>query len=133
LLIGSSATATVSAETASADTSVPATWHDHSLIIDLDHLPKRYSCDQLWYKFRDVLLAVGAAAQMKIVPYRCGPRVGALAYSPKVQLRFSTPMQMSGSAASGASLRAVERKLRLQPGMLPHFDDDDCVLLSQMR
>jgi len=116
-----------------ADTPVAAAWQKHALIVDLHHLPKRYSCDELWYKFKDVLLAVGAAPEPKIVPYRCDRRVGALGYSPKVQLKFSTPVALTGANNRWATIRAVSRSVRLQPGELAHIDEEDCALLSQLR
>jgi hypothetical protein len=40
-------------------------------LVDLHDLPQRYSCDDLWYKFRDVLLAMGGRPDIKILVYRC--------------------------------------------------------------
>src|SRR6476469_6926434 len=58
----------------------PAAWLQHDLIVSLHNLPRTYSCDDLWYKFRDVLLEIGARADYKILPYDCNSR------SPQVQL-----------------------------------------------
>lgn len=124
---------TSSTVAAASESPVPSAWQRHVLVIGLHNLPKRYSCDELGYKFKDVLLALGAAPTMQILPYRCSARVGALAYSPTVQLRFSTPRSLSGAAASKAELQAVRQLTKLQPDTLPHVDGDDCALLSQMR
>ena len=40
-------------------TSAPAVWAPHELIVNLHDLPKHYSCDDLWYKFRAILLTLG--------------------------------------------------------------------------
>ncbi|HEY4210774.1 MAG TPA: hypothetical protein VGM84_04805 [Steroidobacteraceae bacterium] len=48
----------------------PATRFGHDLIVRLEHLPKRYSCDDLWYRFRDVLRALGARADFTARPER---------------------------------------------------------------
>ncbi len=73
----------------------PAIWTSHDLIVSLDHLPKLYSCDDLWYKFRDVLRAIGARPDMRILAYQCGRGLGSLGYSPQVHLHFSIPQTLS--------------------------------------
>jgi hypothetical protein len=115
------------------ETPRPAVWSPHGLIVDLQNLPKRYTCDELWYKFKDVLLTIGARPDVKILPYRCSSRVGALAYSPKVQLEFFTPREVQGKSAQWADIEAVSKAVRLEPGSLGHFDAQDCELLSQMK
>jgi hypothetical protein len=111
---------------------MPAVWAHHALVVELRNLPKPYTCDELWYKFKDVLLAIGAASEMKILPSECGREVGPLAYSPRVQLEFSTPAP-AGAVSSWATLQAVRRPVLLEPGKLPHLDAQDCELLNQMR
>ena len=49
----------------------PAQWRTYDLLIDLQQLPRSYSCTQLWYKLRDVLLDIGARRYMLIEPYAC--------------------------------------------------------------
>ena len=115
------------------ETPQPAVWSPHALIVDLRNLPKPYSCDDLWYKFKDVLLAIGARPDLKILPYRCSGRVGSLAYSPKVQLEFSTPRQLSAKDARWANIRAVTKSITLEPGAPSHLDSGDCALLSQIK
>ena len=104
--------AALAGETSGPQTSsapAPAVWSRHALIVDLHDLPRRYTCDELWYKFKDVLLAIGAAPQMRILPYRCERRVGAMAYSPKVELDFSLPRILSVENAGGATLEVVPK------------------------
>jgi hypothetical protein len=103
------------------------------MIVDVGKLPKRYSCDELWYKFRDLLLAVGARPDMKILPYRCESPLGSSAYAPKVQLEFSVPQVVSGQAALSADMQAVTKSIRLEPGAPSHIDDQDCGLLRLMK
>jgi hypothetical protein len=116
-----------------AETPQAAGWSPHALIVDLRNLPKRYACDELWYKFKDVLLAIGARPDLKILPYRCERRVGAIAYSPKVQLEFSMPHMLSGKQERWAQMRVLTKSVRLEPGAPSHIDDSDCVLLNQIR
>ena len=111
----------------------PAVWMSHAIIVDLKNLPKRYSCDDLWYKFHDVLLAIGARPNMKILPYRCDRRLGSVAYSPKVQLEFSLPRLVSGKQAQWADLDVVTKTVRLSPGVPEHLEDSDCNLMDQIR
>ncbi len=109
-----------------------AVWSQRALIVDLQNLPKRYTCDELWYKFRDVLVAIGARPH-KILPYSCDSRLGAVAYSPKVQLELSIPSAVSGKDARWANLQAVPKLVRLEPGAPQHLNAADCDLLNQMR
>jgi hypothetical protein len=116
-----------------AETPQAAIWSPHALIVDLRNLPKRYTCDELWYKFRDVLLAIGARPDLKILPYRCDRRLGSIAYSPKVQLEFSMPEVVSGKEERWAQMHVLTKSVRLEPGAPSHLDDSDCALLNQIR
>jgi hypothetical protein len=75
-------------------------------------LPQRYSCDDLWYRFRVILLSIGANPNLKVVPYHCD------SHSPKVQLQFSLPEPVNGAQARFADLRAVNDTITLEPGHL---------------
>jgi hypothetical protein len=116
-----------------AETPQAAIWSRHALIVNLRNLPKRYTCEGLLYKFRDVLLAIGARPDLKIQPYRCDRRLGSIAYSPKVQLEFSVPRVLSGKEARWAQMRVLTKSVRLEPGAPSHLDDSDCALLNQIR
>lgn len=111
----------------------PAEWRSHDIIVDLHHLPIRYTCDALWYKFHDVLLALGARPQMKILTYRCGPQLGELANSPSVQLQFSLPELLDTGQARWADLDATPQTVRITPGHPASLHDSDCELLRQLK
>src|SRR6185437_13514290 len=104
----------------------PAAWIPHDLIVSFDHLPRIYSCDDLWYKFRDVLRAIGARPDIRILAYQCGPKLGQLAYSPKVQLHFFIPQSLERSQARWADVNAEPRTIRLEPGHPASIASSDC-------
>jgi len=107
--------------------AAPAAWTPHELIIDLHDLPKHYSCDELWYKFRGLLLTLGARQDMEILPYRCE------ANSPQVQLQFSTPRLLQGASVKWSELSAITRTVQIEPGSPEKLDSNDCVLVSQVK
>jgi len=112
----------------------PATWRPYDLIIDLHALPVRYSCDDLWYKFHDVLLALGARPDLEILAYRCEPGLDdRAARSPHVQLRFNLPETVDPSQARWADIQATAATVRLAPGHPAALHDSDCELLRQMK
>ena len=111
----------------------PAVWTQHDLIVGFDRLPEIYSCDDLWYKFHDVLLALGARPDMRILAYQCGKKLGQLAHSPQVHLHFSIPQVVRGSAARWADVNVEPRAVRLAPGHPASIKTSDCELLRQMK
>jgi hypothetical protein len=114
--------------------SEPAAWRSYNFIVDLHDLPRRYSCDDLWYKFHDVLVALGARADLKVLPYRCERQLTpTTALSPRVQLKFALPEAVGGTQARWADMRAVPRRVRLEPGHPTSLADGDCVLLRQIK
>jgi hypothetical protein len=118
---------------AESETGLPAVWIPHDLVVSLHDLPKRYSCDELWYKFHDVLLALGARPNMSILAYRCEATLGAQARSPNVELKFDLPREVQGSQKRWADVSVVSRTVRIAPGDPPSIDGQDCVLLSQIK
>jgi len=108
-------------------------WQRRDVLVDLRNLPKRYSCDDLWYKFRDVLLRLGAGPRMEILPYRCARSAGPAARSPSVRLEFYVPRPLGRTAASGADLNVVARDVEIAPGEPQTLDASDCALVRQMR
>jgi hypothetical protein len=122
---------------ASATTPVPvgepAAWTAHDLIVRFEHLPKIYSCDDLWYKFRDVLRTIGARPDLSILAYQCGQRLGSMAYSPQVRLHFYIPQALGPAQAQWADLNAEPRTVRLEPGHPTSITVSDCELLRQMK
>jgi hypothetical protein len=111
----------------------PAMWQRRALIVRFHDLPKRYSCDDLWYKFRDVLERLGASSRMDILPDRCERSLGAAARSPRVRLEYFVPRQLERKNARNADLTAVVRTVRIEPGEPSSIDASDCALLRQMR
>jgi hypothetical protein len=111
----------------------PAVWTPHDLIVSFDHLPKIYSCDDLWYKFRDVLHVIGARPDLRILAYQCGPKLGQLAYSPQVHLHFFIPQSVERSQVRWADINAAPRTVRLEPGHPSSITASDCELLRQMK
>jgi hypothetical protein len=118
---------------APAKVGQPAVWTQHDLIVGFDHLPEIYSCDDLWYKFHDVLLAIGARSDMRILAYQCGKGAGQLAHSPQVHLHFLIPQAVRGPAARWADVNVEPRTVRLAPGHPASLKASDCELLRQMK
>jgi len=107
------------------------------VIVRLQDLPKRYSCDDLWYKFHDVLLALGARADMRILAYRCEKSLTPeQARAPSVELNFYLPQALPGTERQWANVSAVQRIVELQPGKPGKpgkIDAADCELLRQIK
>ena len=76
---------------AARSAAVPAEWQTFDVLVDFENLPRTYSCGELWYRFRDVLLQLGARAYMTITPYDCGYLGGGAARSPHVEVKFQLP------------------------------------------
>jgi hypothetical protein len=131
MLIVSALTLILAAGLAQADpqTVQPAAWVVHDLSIDLHYLPRRYSCDDLWYKFHDVLLVLGARPDLKILTARCerGSR------SPSVRLQFSTPEFVKRTSTRGIGIDAAAATIRLEPGHPASLNDADCELMRQIK
>jgi hypothetical protein len=125
--------ASATAGAATAEHSQPAIWAAHSVIVDLRNLPQRYTCDELWYKFKGVLTTLGARPDMKIIPYRCERALGAGGYSPKVQLDFAVPRLVNDKNARWADMQVSRKSIRLEAGTPGRIDAHDCELLNQIR
>lgn len=122
-----------------------AVWRPYDLLIDLHDLPKSYTCDELYYKFWEVLWALGAEPNMKVLAYDCahpaagsptagaGRAVRAPERSPRVQLQFALPAAVRGSDTSSGDLQAILRTIRLAPGHPRTIDSADCALLAQIK
>ena len=83
-----------------------AVWARHDMVIRLRNLPKRYSCDDLWYKFHDVLLSLGARPDMRILANQCKQAGSEGGLSPSVHLTFDTPEAVQGSRVGLSDFRA---------------------------
>jgi hypothetical protein len=111
-----------------------ATWRPYDLIVDLQNLPQPYSCDALWYKFHDVLLALGARPDLKILTYKCqGDASGVGTRSPSAQLQFSLPELLPPAQAGLAQFQASTTTVHLTPGHPASLHASDCELLRQMK
>jgi hypothetical protein len=126
---GSSQAATSTA----APTAEPAQWRTYDVLVPFHDLPKTYSCDELWYRFRDVLLTLGARAYMTITPYDCGYIGGGEARSPRVELKFQLPQLLHGQDTRYAEMSAVSREVRLVPGTPHSLQAGDCELMQQLQ
>ena len=105
-----------------ADTraSLPAVWGRYDLILEFNHLPRQYACNDLWYKFRDVLRAVGAGGISEILPYDCGSGSTDRGLSPKVHVAFVLPETVPGIQTRYADLHASGVQIHLWAGQPKH-------------
>ena len=111
----------------------PALWRTYDLIVNLQSLPRTYTCDELWYEFHGILLRLGAwPYSINILPYQCSPSPAGDMKSPNVQVRFQLPFFLQGAAARSAPAEAVERTLRLSPGEPKTLHASDCQLMRQI-
>ncbi len=111
----------------------PAAWITRDVELNLKDLPKTYSCDDLWYKLRGILLAIGAREYMAITPYSCGHGAANDGRSPTLELKFQTLRALSAAQARWADTEAVTRIVRLGPGEPKILDSGDCALLEQVE
>ena len=111
----------------------PAIWRTYDMIVDFQSLPRTYTCDQLWYEFRGILLRLGAPrAGINILPYDCSPTPDGDLKSPRVEIRFQLPFLLQ-PGVTGAPIEAVEGTVRLSPGKPKSLHASDCQLLQQIR
>lgn len=143
LAFGGAAAATPRAQAAHAPAAAPAhggiaaarpaIWRTYDLIVDFQSLPRTYTCDQLWYEFRGILLRFGAPpAGIDILPYDCSPTPQGDLRSPHVEARFQLPFLLQ-PGVTGAPIHAVEGTVRLSPGKPKTLHASDCQLLKQIR
>jgi hypothetical protein len=104
----------------------------HDLLVKLDHLPKRYSCDDLWYRFHDLLLAIGARPDVKILAYGCEKSLGIDARSPEVHLNFYLPQVVAPAQAKWADMKVRTAQVEIKPGV-GSWKAGDCALLRQIK
>lgn len=115
--------------TAKPPTDQPATWVVHDINVNLYNLPRRYSCDELRQKFRDMLLVLGARPDLNVLTSRCelGWR------SPSVRVRFSMPEVVEPTAKRGTVVEASALLVRLEPGHPASLEVTDCELMRQIK
>jgi hypothetical protein len=115
-------------------TPTPATaaeWMPHELIVNLSDLPRAYSCNDLWYRFHDVLAAIGAR-ESRILTYDCRDTAAHTHASPKVELKFQFPTPLSGADTQFADFTANASTVRFAPGSPRSLTADDCEFMKQM-
>jgi hypothetical protein len=112
--------------------AVPAQWAAFNILVDFQNLPRTYSCDELWYKFRDVLRKVGARADVAITPYACGYLGGGEARSPRVEVKFQMPRLLHGAETRYAEISVLQKEVVLAPGSPVSFAAHDCELARQL-
>jgi len=106
--------------------NTPAFWVPHAIIVNLDSLPKPYSCDDLWYRFRALLMDIGAQPT-RVTPFHCDTR------SPSVELQFSMPKAVQGAEVRYSDLQAVSDTIVLKAARPAPFDATDCELMRQIK
>lgn len=111
----------------------PAQWRTYDLLIDLQDLPRSYSCTDLWYKFRDVLLRIGARHYMLIEPEHCQVKGGPPQRSPHIHVKLQMPYPLSAAQVRYADTSSAEHLIRLAPGAPASLAGSDCVLVQQLR
>jgi hypothetical protein len=127
------ARAGVGARTAASPPGRPALWRTYDIIVNLQNLPRTYTCDQLWYEFHGLLLRLGAwPYSLNILPYDCSPTPSGLLKSPNVEVRFQLPIFLTGVAVKSAPAEAFEGTVRLAPGEPKTLHASDCQLLQQI-
>ena len=134
MMLAAAIGSTVFAPRASAAVAGPkrAVWAEHDLRIELPRLPRHYSCDELNEKVHDVLLAIGARADMRVRANRCTADFD-ITVPPRVHVIFSLPVEVHGQLAKSADMFAVERTVRIEPGNPPSIDFSDCEFLRQLN
>lgn len=131
MLWGSLLTAAAVCQAVRADPApndaVPAVWQSYDISVHLIRLPRPYTCDQLWSKFRSVLLALGAGRVDSIVPSECASD------SPSVHVQFVLPRPVSGADSQYEDIQAIRRVIELRPGEPSLLSVGDCRLVQEMR
>ncbi|HJS91449.1 MAG TPA: hypothetical protein VJ738_15900 [Steroidobacteraceae bacterium] len=128
-LASSGASANATGETGAR----PALWRTYDLILNLQNLPRTYTCDQLWYEVHGILERLGAwPYSINILPYNCSPSPSGAMKSPDVQVRFQLPFFLQGVGIKSAPAEAIERTLQLSPGEPKTLHPSDCQLMQQI-
>jgi hypothetical protein len=130
-LVAAAAAAPARAAVAGAAGS-PAEWRSFALIVDFTDLPRRYTCNELWYRLHDLLLAIGARPYPQIDTFHCGTTPAASSRSPSVQLQFQLPRALAAADARYAQFPVISTTVRLAPGTMRSFTAQDCELLRQL-
>ncbi|HEY4447060.1 MAG TPA: hypothetical protein VGN03_00475 [Steroidobacteraceae bacterium] len=133
LLLGVAAAAVNPPAALAATSSTPARWRSYNFLVEFHDLPRTYSCDDLWYKVRDVLLRLGARRSMAITPYACGFRGGGEARSPSVEVSFQIAEPLAGTEIRYADTTVGEQPVRFAPGSPSSLQPGDCEFMRQLQ
>ena len=112
----------------------PAVWMQHMLQVNLNNLPKVYSCYDLWYRFREVLQKLGARPDWKITTQGCAFSGTTQNRSPQVELEFYFPEALPPAQAKWSDVKAVPGTVVLEAGSARNsLDKSDCELVKQIK
>ncbi len=92
-----------------------AEWTRYALVVKLENLPKRYSCEILESKFRDVLLTLAARPE-NVLASQCEQFLGPNGLSPEVHLQFLLPTRVRVPESRAVTVAVVRKTIELQPG-----------------
>jgi hypothetical protein len=112
---------------AAQDAPVTAYWAEHAEVDELGKLPKTYGCDELFYKYRDILLKLGVRPGPKIYAYGCTRPGQPASGSAKVDLGYAI------AHPGPVGFKAYKRAIKLTPGEPKSLTAEDCQLLDDMR
>lgn len=130
---GAAAAAARDVSQGSGPAAKPALWRTFDMLVNLQNLPRTYTCDQLWYEFHGIALQLGAwPYSVNILPYHCSPTPNSTLRSPDVEVGFQLPFFLQGAAAKSAPTEAIERTIRLSPGEPKTLQASDCQLMQQI-
>jgi hypothetical protein len=108
-----------------------AYWARHQEVDYLDNLPRPYSCNDLYYKYRDVLIRLGAR-ELTIYTYGCTGRAGAAGNRTHVDLSYAVPAPVASTLSSNSALVAREQQIEIGPGEPKSLTEEDCTLMDDM-
>lgn len=128
---GTSPATTASAATTTATGTTAAEWMTHRILVSLTDLPRGYTCNDLFYRFRDVMFAIGAQ-QLQILTYDCPDKNPQPHGSPKVELKFQFPTALTGDNVRYADFQGTTTSVHLAPGSPASLTADDCTLVQQL-
>lgn len=104
---------------------------NHRILVSLTDLPRGYTCNDLWYRFKDVMFAIGAQ-QLQILTYDCPDQNPQPHGSPKVELKFEFPTALSGDNVRYADFQGTSTSVHLGAGHPASLTANDCALVQQM-
>jgi hypothetical protein len=105
----------------------PAEWQTYDILVHLTALPRPYTCDALWTKFRVVLISLGAGRVDEVLPTNCAST------SPNVHVRLELPRPEPGAAPGTGQIDAASQLVELAPGTPAQLTAADCSLVREMR